>query len=190
MNCFSPAWLFAPVWLTRFQGSKPPPCFAKAIRYKRCPPFLDRVRRSGVPRCQRYYEGTTTGGGENGLAYGFTSPFQSWVGRFAPIPCRHRCRPGPAFKARRRRANRDWSFTVPPRFLGSPSPTFAPLFDPGRSALISPWRSARCCPHSGKYEDTHGLFISELYHAALVSAVYASRRALPHPMQDSLPAGG
>ena len=32
-NCFSPAWLFAPVSLTRSRVSKPPPCFSRTILY-------------------------------------------------------------------------------------------------------------------------------------------------------------
>ena len=48
----------------------------------------------------------------------------------------------------------------------------------------------RCCPQAQHTEGVVGLHDFEAYRAASPHAVYASRRALPHAMQDSLPAGG
>ena len=54
-------------------------------------------------------------------------------------------------------------------------PIYAPLFDPGRSHLASPYRPSQYCPQQLKYEDTNIYVISGLNHAASVPAVYASR---------------
>ena len=72
-DCSAPAWLFAPVSLTRSRVSKHPPCFSKAILFRRCLAFLDRVRPSGVPRRHQYYQGTKTSCAECGVTYGFAS---------------------------------------------------------------------------------------------------------------------
>src|ERR1700676_3255608 len=44
-GCFSPAWLFAPVSLTRSPVSKPPPCFSRSILYNGAP-----LPSTGSPR--------------------------------------------------------------------------------------------------------------------------------------------
>ena len=81
-----------------------------------------------------------------------------------------------------------WTRVGSHRFAGDPSRALAPVQDPGRIDETSPWRSRRCCPRA-----THGEGSSdnnfEAYAAASASAAYASRAALPPPLQGSLPAG-
>jgi hypothetical protein len=76
-------------------------------------------------------------------------------------------------------AIRNGSLAGTPRFLGSPSHTFAPLYDSGRFG-----RPHQYDPHDAvpaiPTTRTPAMLISELNHAALVSAAYASSRALPH----------
>ena len=76
-----------------------------------------------------------------------------------------------------------------PRFPGSPSCNSAPVHDPGRPVTPRRSRRFRCCP---QIDHTEGVVIAtlEAHCDASSPAVYASRRALPHAMQDSLPAGG
>jgi len=94
-------------------------------------PFLDRVRPSGVPRCHRYYEGVKTSCAEYEVAYGFASSLQS----LSPgsLPCGGDLRSGLACLSPVACGVLNWSNTEPPRFLGSPSHTFALLSDPGQS---------------------------------------------------------
>ena len=80
-------------------------------------------------------------------------------------------------------------YTGSPRFLGNPSYAFAPLFDSGWSDSPRPTGQFGAVPTVRKMK-TPTLSISKLNHAALASAAYASRTALPQPMQGSLPAGG
>ena len=77
-----------------------------------------------------------------------------------------------------------------PRLPGDPSRDSAPFSDPGRPVAPRQSRRFRCCPHTLNSEGVVDLPISRLDSAASSPAVYASRRALPHAMQDSLPAGG
>ena len=77
-----------------------------------------------------------------------------------------------------------------PRLPGDPSRDSAPFSDPGRPVAPRQSRRFRCCPHTLNNEGVVNLPISRLDSAASSPAVYASRRALPHAMQDSLPAGG
>ena len=76
-----------------------------------------------------------------------------------------------------------------PRLPGDPSRDSAPFSDPGRPVAPRQSRRFRCCPHTLNSEGVVDLPISRLDSAASSPAVYASRRALPHAMQDSLPAG-
>ena len=80
--------------------------------------------------------------------------------------------------------------TGPPRFLGEPSRGYAivPVTpdDPSRLACRGVSGAA---PRIIKLR-TSSLRISRLNSVASPLAVYASRRALPHAMQHSLPAGG
>ena len=77
----------------------------------------------------------------------------------------------------------------PPRFPGSPSCDSVPVHDPGRPVAPRRSRRFRCYP---QIDHTEGVVIGtlEAHCDASSPAVYASRRALPHAMQDSLPAGG
>ena len=76
-----------------------------------------------------------------------------------------------------------------PRFPGDPSRDFAPVHDPGRPVAPRHSRRYRCCPHTLNNEGVI-IYDFEAYRGASSPAVYTSRRALPHAMQDSLPAGG
>ncbi len=80
--------------------------------------------------------------------------------------------------------------TGSPRFPGKPSRGFASFSDPGRSVAPCP-----CMRHSGAAPTARKmkaptLRITRLHSGASPPAVYASRRALPHAMPHSLPAGG
>ena len=76
-----------------------------------------------------------------------------------------------------------------PRFPSDPSRDFAPVYDPGRPVAPCQWRRFRCCPTRKTMRASSSQTDFEAYSAASSPAVYASRRALPHAMQDSLPAG-
>jgi hypothetical protein len=60
---------------------------------------------------------------------------------------------------------------------------------PAGSAGPRPYRSCQCCPRD-QYTEGSSNYDLEAQPRALVSAAYASRAALPPPMQGSLPAGG
>jgi hypothetical protein len=59
---------------------------------------------------------------------------------------------------------------------------------PRRTDDPSPCRCRRCCPRSTHSEGSSDHYF-EAIHAASAPAAYASRRALPHAVQGSLPAG-
>ncbi len=80
--------------------------------------------------------------------------------------------------------------TGSPRFPGKPSRGFASFSDPGRSIAPCP-----CMRHSGTAPTARKmkaptLRSTRLHSDASPPAVYASRRAVPHAMPHSLPAGG
>ncbi len=80
--------------------------------------------------------------------------------------------------------------TGSPRFPGKPSRGFASFSDPGRSIAPCPYtRRAGAAPTARKMK-APTLRITRLHSDASPPAVYASRRALPHAMPHSLPAGG
>jgi hypothetical protein len=81
-----------------------------------------------------------------------------------------------------------WTRAGSHRFPGDPSHAFAPVQDPGRTDDPSPSRCRRCCPRSTQSEGSNDHNF-EATHAALASAAYASRTALPPSQQGSLPAG-
>src|ERR1017187_5583938 len=76
-------------------------------------------------------------------------------------------------------AIRNGSLTGTPRFLESPSHPVAPLYDSGRSGGPHPGGPPRAVPAIPTTR-TPAMLISELNHAASVSAVYASSSASPH----------
>jgi hypothetical protein len=73
----------------------------------------------------------------------------------------------------------EWSHAESPRFPGNPSHAFAPLYDPGRSGRSRLDDPPSAAP-SRTTEKAPAMRISELNHAALASAAYASSSALPH----------
>ena len=81
-----------------------------------------------------------------------------------------------------------WTPAGSHRFPGDPSHASAPVQDPGRTDDPSPWRCRRCCPRPNHSEGSSDCNF-EATHAASASAAYASRPALPPPLQGSLPAG-
>jgi hypothetical protein len=105
------------------------------VSVQRRPPFLDRVRPNGVPRRHQYYEGAKTSCAEYEVAYGFACSLQSLSP--SSLPCGGNFRPGLARLSPVACGVLNWSNTGSPRFLGSPSRTFALLSDPGQSG----------CPH-------------------------------------------
>ncbi len=80
--------------------------------------------------------------------------------------------------------------TGSPRFPGKPSRGFASFSDPGRSIAPCPcMRRAGAAP-TARTMKAPTLRITRLHSDASPPAVYASRRAVPHAMPHSLPAGG
>ena len=149
-----------------------------------------------VPRLNRYYQGATTSCSARPSAYWFASRLRVAARMFVfacalPTPCRPDAGPGSGLftLAVPLQRSRPRARTGSPRFPGSPSRDSAPVHDPGRPFAPRRWRCCRCCP---QIDHTEGVVIAtiEAYRDASSPAVYASRRALPHAMQDSLPAGG
>ena len=77
----------------------------------------------------------------------------------------------------------------PPRFPDDPSCGSAAFHDPGRPSAPRLYRRCPCCPQDHKAE---GVIIANFEACCDASPppVYASRRTLPHAMQNSVPAGG
>src|SRR5271166_3757696 len=83
-----------------------------------------------------------------------------------------------------------WARTGYLRFPGVPSHTSARLSDPGRTGRTSPFAVRPMLPPGPtrrRLQHEHDIGAQP---RASVSAAYASRAALPPPMQGSLPAGG
>ena len=123
----------------------------------------------------------------------FRAPRDSSVvrARFGSAPVSVEDRPGPGQLFSRLPACRRalaWTRTGSHRFPGYPSHASAPVQDPGRTGAPSPWRSHRYCPRPDQSEDSSDSNF-EANSAALTSAAYASRTALPPSQQGSLPAG-
>ena len=143
-----------------------------------------------VPRLQRYYRGATTSCSACPSAYWFASRLR----RCLRIRVRH-CAPA-ALQARRRagiyvvHAGHPPSSDLAhgqeqdlPGFLAPHPCDSAPLHDPGRPVTPRRSRRFRCCP---QIDHTEGVVIAtlEAHCDASSPAVYASRRALPHAMQE------
>ena len=151
-----------------------------------------------VPRLQRYYRSATTScsrmsfgllispAGSAGVCRGSYSPERSrrhadlTTGRGLdcsrwPSPLQ---RPCPRARA------------GSPRFPGDPSRDFAPVHDPGDDPLRLATDGASGAAPGHLTPKASSLYRFRGYRDASSPAVYASRRASPHAMQDSLPAGG
>ena len=149
-----------------------------------------------VPRLRRYYRGATTSCSARPSAYWFASRLR----RCLRIRVRH-CAPA-ALQARRRagiyivHAGHPPSSDLAhgqkqdlPGFLAPHPVTLRRSTTPDDPVTPRRSRRFRCCP---QIDHTEGVVIAtlEAHCDASSPAVYASRRALPHAMQDSLPAGG
>jgi hypothetical protein len=88
-------------------------------------------------------------------------------------------RPGPALSRGTTGYPKMGRLPGTPRFLGNPSHTSAPLQDSGRSGRPHPIGLRGAVP-AVPTAKTPAMPISELNHAASISAVYASSSALPH----------
>jgi hypothetical protein len=75
------------------------------------------------------------------------------------------------------------------RSPGDPSCTFAPLLDPGRTVVPSPWRSLRCCPRFSQQRRLRTMRISGLTHAASAPALLRFAFRVATHAQGWLPAG-
>jgi hypothetical protein len=159
------------------------------------PPSLARVPVSPVPRGQRYYEGATTSRpripGRLFVSLPGSARSSALRARLGGAPGWLEDPSGPGHLVSRRPICRHTLTRTQAgshRFPGDPFHAFAPVQDPGRIDDPSPWRCRRCCPRSthseGSSDDNF-----EATHAASAPAAYASRRASPHAMQGSLPAG-
>ena len=85
---------------------------------------------------------------------------------------------------------RSWTRAGSLVFPGHPSHTSARLSDPGRTGRTSPFAVLPMLPPADQHRRLQRGEDIEAQPRALVSAAYASRAALPPPMQGSLPAGG
>src|SRR3954454_6995666 len=173
----------------------PLPCFRSAVLSARRLPSLDRVPASPARRLQRYYEGATTSR--------VRLPGPLWIRFQAPrappcscSPWRSRSGEGPLS------ARGLWSAGLPLsgglhggthgisqvswRSIPHLCPDLRPRPDQQDLALIGP-ADAAPGTNTPKAPAKHDLGAQP---RALVSAAYASRAALPPPMQGSLPAGG
>ncbi len=174
------------------QGSLP--CFPSMVHRARRLPSLRRVPVSPVPRPRRYYEAATTSRRTRPSAYVFASGFHMVLAFRA-----RRSAPG-----RRQAGDRAWSLAEPalpfrrfPRGCRrdlSGSQVTHPVPSPCSKTPVEPDDLTMSAvpvlpPHPTRrwFRRFHDL---EAYGRASVPAVYASRAALPPPMQDSLPAGG
>jgi hypothetical protein len=75
------------------------------------------------------------------------------------------------------------------RSPGDPSYVFAPLLDPGRTDVPSPWRSHRCCPRFVRQRRLRTMWISGLTHAASTPALLRFAFRVATHAQGWLPAG-
>jgi hypothetical protein len=75
------------------------------------------------------------------------------------------------------------------RSPGDPSCAFAPLLDPGRTDVPSPWRSHRCCPRFVRQRRLRTMRISGLTHAASAPALLRFAFRVATHAQGWLPAG-
>ena len=160
-------------------------------------PSLTRVPASPVPRCHRYYEGATTS------CLCVPAPlFVSVAGPTRPplfvfavalsmnVEVTHQARDNlstgvPYSGVSRRGRKQELS-----GFLAThpvPLPCSTTPAEPTRPHLLA----VLPVPPSGPVDRRPQRVLNlEAFHTALASAAYASRAALPPPMQGSLPAGG
>jgi hypothetical protein len=105
-------------------------------------------------------------------------PAPLFVSSFTPAQRRRTAQVWPSFYRPVPQGVHEWSNTGSPRFLGSPSRTFAPFSDPGQPVVASPWRPPGTAPNLRTLRTPALIGISELNNAASVLAVYASSTAL------------
>jgi hypothetical protein len=82
-----------------------------------------------------------------------------------------------------------WTLVGSLRSPGDPSCAFAPLLDPGRTVVPSPWRSLRCCPRFSQQRRLRTMRISGLTHAASAPALLRFAFRVATHAQGWLPAG-
>ena len=82
-----------------------------------------------------------------------------------------------------------WTQVRSLRSPGDPSYAFAPLLDPGRTDVPSPWRSHRCCPRFVRQRRLRTTWISGLTHAASAPALLRFAFRVATHAQGWLPAG-
>jgi hypothetical protein len=173
----------------------PLPCFRSAVLSAWRLPSLDRVPASPVPRLQRYYEGATT----------------SRVRLPGPLWIRFRAPRAPPCSCSPWRSRSGEGPLSGPGTLVSRSPLSGGMHVGMHGISQVSWRSIlHLCPALRPRPDQQVLALIGPADAApgtstprapakydlgaqpraLVSAAYASRAALPPPMQGSLPAGG
>jgi hypothetical protein len=101
-----------------------------------------------------------------------------------PIQARALCVP-----AARSSGYLTWTQVGAPRSPGDPSYVFAPLLDPGRTDVPSPWRSHQCCPRFVRQRRLRTMWISGLTHAASTPALLRFALHVAARAQGWLPAG-
>jgi hypothetical protein len=157
-----------------------------------------------VPRSRRYYEGATTSYWRIGgrlFFFRFHRPRASSYLCVSPWPTSSevgvallkgwRSPPGPGILVPAARGSGDFTWTPVGslRSLGDPSCAFAPLLDPGRTSVPSPWRSHRYCPTLEQERGLRTMGISGLTHAALAPALLRFAFRVATHAQGWLPAG-
>ena len=165
--------------MTRFQASRRPPCFSKAILYYDAPlPFSGSARTAfpsiiGTIRALRLPAMNTE------LLMLFASPLQPILSKFAPVRRRTPLRPGPVQARYRWLSSVGHIQDLPGSWRIHPVPLPRSRIPASSSALA--FSARRCGPHFADGEDTSTTDFSRLNHAASVPAAYASSDALPHP---------
>jgi len=191
------------IWPSRYStGARPVemmplPCFRSTVLSSWRLPSLRRVPANPVPRLHWYYKGATTSRSrEPGPLW-----FRLQAPRAPPVFVYRRSAPnGPGRSSSglehlvSRRSvpgmSHPWARAGSHRFPGDPSYASALLQDPGRADKTSPFVVLPTPPPAYPNRRPQLAHNIEANFRASASAVYASRVALPPPMQDSLPAGG
>ena len=173
------------------------PCCPPAVLSSRRPPSLDRVPVSPVPRRHQYYEGATTSHSRipGHLFASLPGPTRFLHGSCSPLPAlpgewRPRLGPGSLFDRRsplpvRSRVDASGISQVPRRSILCLCSGLRPR--PNRRSLAN-GGLASAAPAAARAKAS-ACYRFRGYREASAPAVYASRAALPQPMQDSLPAG-
>ena len=161
---------------TGLQGSCPSPCFpSMALSTRRLPSLLQGPGEPGSPALGSTMKALRLPIRVSTVTYWF-APAAHAILRLscslAALPGAAEVSPGPGLSFHRRPqapAHFTWTRMGSLRSPGDPSRASAPLLDPGRTNVSSPYRPHRCCPRFA-HSEGFGNCISGLAHAASAQA--------------------